>query len=361
MFKYYLFILVLGIITAVSIIAGIQITGSPFMQKDINSDLAKYRSINNIKSAIDNYFIVNNSLPNSLDELNLYSGLEEGNIKKSFTYQENGLIQYKLCSNFALDTTNKTNKEIFDTNLGLLNNNVPTLHKKGLDCLSLAIPDSFKNENNSYLFEKYTQTSPEKILSGLKFSNIDLSNTKVSDVYLTKGKVGSAAIFFGNDKSYIDIKSFDHNIFSGDFTLSFWTYRLDSGSRAIISNTNNIDGGFGVFVGNEGEIYCRTSDGVSYVDSYTDYYGKYLVARNGWHNITIVRKKSGCQIYIDGLDKTTTKGVHTMIAENSNPLTLGGLPSHKYEMYRGYIEEVKLSNFAMTPNQVLNELNSFTN
>lgn len=186
------------------------------------------------------------------------------------------------------------------------------------------------------------------------------NNGVIYNVTEVDGKVGKAGYFKGTRDSYIDItQKQELSQITNNFTLDLWTYRYDTGSRAIASTTNSTDGGFGMFVGNKGEIYCRTSAGDgTYVDSYSSYYGdKRILANNGWHHVAIVKGENYCNIYIDGQIATSVSGYHKKMISSGNPLTLGGIPNHFDMMYSGLIDDVRLYNYARTQEEIQEDMN----
>lgn len=201
--------------------------------------------------------------------------------------------------------------------------------------------------------------------------SIDIGNKKISDsareqnnnvilsssVKLVEGKIDKAGRFSGVSNSYIQLPKliFIENIVESDFTISFWANRFSRGNNVLVSTTSDKDGGFAVLVGNAGEVYCRTSNGYSYVDSYTDYEGRYFSTNSGWHRLVIVRKNQNCDIYIDGVNRTGTRGNHSVIEKNNNYLTIGSSPIGKStndSMFQGDIDDIKLYKFAQTPEQI---------
>lgn len=205
--------------------------------------------------------------------------------------------------------------------------------------------------------------------------SIDIGNKKIgnsaleqknnvitsSSIKLVEGKIDKAGRFSGGNNSYVQLPGlmFIENIVEGDFSVSLWASRFSRGNNVLVSTTNDKDGGFAVLTGNAGEVYCRTSNGYSYIDSYTDYDGRYFTANSGWHHLVIVRKNQNCDIYIDGINRTHVRGNHSIIEKSNNLLTIGSSPigkSSNDSMFQGDIDDIKIYNYAQTQEEIKQDM-----
>ena len=369
----YLFVIVLGILVLILAVVGFIAAGFPISQQLIQLDQMRAYHFQSISYRIEAYFRTNDQLPESLKMLPAPLEIKDPLSKNAYEYAITSPITYKLCTDFALNTTDEKYSIYFRYTE---QNKNSYIHKKGKNCITYKLPDYLKNSYNSNLFVSPTPTPIPKLVGYWKleelnpaygvFDSVPRKNDGIiGSVKSVEGKVGNAASFSGTNESYIDVTNNpDIKKITGDFTLSLWAYRLDNGSRALATTNNNNDGGFGMFVGNSGEIYCRTSFressdpfALSYIDSYTEYASGDLLANNGWHYLSIVRKNNKCNIYVDAVDKTFTRGYHTKMVSSNNPLTIGGKPSHTSEMFNGYIDEVKIYNYARTADQIKEDMN----
>jgi len=196
-----------------------------------------------------------------------------------------------------------------------------------------------------------------KKIDSLTKNNFLMSNS----VNLVEGKIEKAVRFSGNTDSYVQLPKliFIDNLVEKDFSVSLWVNRLSKGNNALVSTTNNNDGGFAIIVGNLGEIYCRTSNGYSYVDSYTDYIGGYVATNSGWHHLEIVRKNNNCDIYVDGINRTQTRGNHSIVTKNENQLTVGRFPlgeSAYDSIFQGDIDDIKIYNYSRTSEEIKQDM-----
>ncbi|OGK11562.1 hypothetical protein A2954_01745 [Candidatus Roizmanbacteria bacterium RIFCSPLOWO2_01_FULL_37_12] len=378
MFKYNFFIGLLGILIFSVVLVSFSLMGSPFSQQAIRKDQQRYKDFETIKSATQSYFATNNKLPDSLNVLYQFAKKTDPDTGKSYGYKVLSSIKYQLCANFSFDSRNKR----YETLFSMYKDEIPYNHKKGYDCLTLTIPQTYKTKTNSNLFEMPTPTPIPQIIGYWSFDDDEnltnsvydgsgiftyhpvkgmLNSAILNNIKSVKGKIGQAVSFSGSKDSYIEISNtaLINKTIKGDFSLSLWANRISTeGNAALISNTNSYDGGFALIVGDKGEIYCRTSDGKSYSDSYTDYEGGYLLGNNGWHYITLVREKNICLVYVDGVDRTLVKSDHINIKENNNSLIIGGLSVYN-SMFQGHIDEVEFYNYVLSPTEVESKYNSF--
>jgi hypothetical protein len=167
------------------------------------------------------------------------------------------------------------------------------------------------------------------------------------------GKFGKALTFDGTG-DYVQVADATPLDITGDFTLSAWVYRTGGINGYVISKTNTNDGGYALLHGQNGEIYCRTSNGSTYVDSYTA--TGLLNADSTWHHLTAVKSGSSCRVYFDGVDRTNTVGTHSSLTANANNLRIG-LGLNGSDGVIGKIDEVKIYNSALNADQVKAEFN----
>ena len=110
-----------------------------------------------------------------------------------------------------------------------------------------------------------------------------------------------------------------------------------------------------ISVGNASEVYCQTVSGVSVTSSGTA--SGELPSSSGWKHVSVVRSGTSCKVYINGIDKTTSFGVHTSMDANNQALAIGKR-SDASDYFYGQIDEVKIYNYAMTAAQINREYNN---
>jgi hypothetical protein len=166
----------------------------------------------------------------------------------------------------------------------------------------------------------------------------------------TSGKIDKALSFDGGD--YVEVSDNAALDITGDFTIALWINptTLSGVTKSILSKriTTSNNGGYSLSVGINGEIYCQTDSGASVTNSYTSYN---VVTTSTWYHVAAVRSGSVCDIYINGVKKTTSNGVHTTLGANNDALRLGNSPSGT-EYYVGLIDEVQIYSVALTPVEI---------
>lgn len=171
-----------------------------------------------------------------------------------------------------------------------------------------------------------------------------------------QGKYNSGTLLDGindhvlvNDSNSLDI--------TGDFTISAWVKKTGTGNMQVVSKTGAAaSGGYAMLVGNQGELYCRTDNGTTYVDSFTNYTG-YVPNGGGWKFLTIARTGTSCRVYVDGVDRTSTAGTHTTLTANALNLTIGARADLSIEFWKGTIDDVKIYTYGRTPAQIAYDYN----
>ncbi|OGG08408.1 hypothetical protein A2777_03075 [Candidatus Gottesmanbacteria bacterium RIFCSPHIGHO2_01_FULL_40_15] len=134
--KYYIFIAALGVLTAVFIIGGLSLTGSPFSEKLIKLDQQRLNDFNTIKYAIENYYRDKKVLPVNLRILPSNIKLSDPKSGKEYDFAVISSTQYKLCTEFSADTE----KSGPERGVIYSNSSSSTSHRKGYDCISYSIP-----------------------------------------------------------------------------------------------------------------------------------------------------------------------------------------------------------------------------
>ncbi len=191
--------------------------------------------------------------------------------------------------------------------------------------------------------------------SGSQGNNVEgiFGTTTSAPTWTNEGKFGKAASFDGGD--YIEVADDASLDITGDFTISTWFMRSGGVNGYIVSKTDvTNDGGYALLHGNLGEVYCRTVNGSGYNDSYTA--AGYVTDDSTWHHLVAVKSGTGCRVYVDGTDRTTSFATHTTVTANSKAMRLGTQPSGG-NYVTGKIDEVKIYNVAMSADEVKVEYN----
>jgi len=160
-------------------------------------------------------------------------------------------------------------------------------------------------------------------------------------------------LFYDGTGDYVSTPDATALDITGDFSLSAWVNRTSGGgaTQAVISKFNAAtpSGGYKLAVGNQGEVYCLTANGGSWIESFTSQ--NLVTTTSGWTHIAAVRSGSTCRVYVNGLDRTTTFATHTTLTANNEAFRVGATADNDQYFY-GYIDDVKVYNGALTPDQV---------
>ncbi len=137
MIKYFIAMLIVGIMVAGAVVYGFTSTGSPFYVRMQKFDTKRTTDISSISYEVQNYYEKNKALPNSIDEIkqsSTYSSFEttDPETKKPYEYEKGVGSIYKLCANFSTSTLDDVGK-----NPNTMYLDKKYLHPKGRYCYSL--------------------------------------------------------------------------------------------------------------------------------------------------------------------------------------------------------------------------------
>ena len=130
--KYYIFIVILGLVVTAALLAGFITGGNPSDLKAITNDANTVNSFSSIESSIYSYYDRNSKLPTTLNDLALpEQSLKNSSTQKPFVYNKIDSVNYTLCSDFATNAA-EVAKKYGMSNYGM---GQDSNHKKGYDCL----------------------------------------------------------------------------------------------------------------------------------------------------------------------------------------------------------------------------------
>jgi len=139
-FKYYLkdlkdrvgkgarkkWTILVSILVVLGIVLGFSVIGSPQTQQLVRMDNQKIQNLETIQFEIDNFYEVNDRLPNILEDLKTNVTLIDKETGETYPYKILSATSYEICANFNLATKETKNKE------AILKN--PWVHGKGPSC-----------------------------------------------------------------------------------------------------------------------------------------------------------------------------------------------------------------------------------
>lgn len=167
-------------------------------------------------------------------------------------------------------------------------------------------------------------------------------------LWTQSGKFNKALSFSGDDLFQGDIFADPP---STSFTLSAWIAGGANGESIVgIDSALGANTGFGFDAGG----ICGSNHYCFYVaDNVTTYTASNVAAVNGWTHLVGVYDGSTIKLYQNGILQSTTTATYT-----PNGTTFGfGRNDSSTNKFIGYIDEVKLYNYALTPDQVLLDYN----
>lgn len=147
MLKHFIGIGILSILVFFTLGIGFSMVGSPLTQRGLKFDEQRIQDFYGIKSSIQKYYSDNDSLPQSLSEVeipNYYK--EEGReitkdpeTKKDYQYEVVSETSYQLCTTFSIDSAKA--ESIKRNNFGQYNYVNEYKHTKGYDCIKFDLPN----------------------------------------------------------------------------------------------------------------------------------------------------------------------------------------------------------------------------
>lgn len=192
MVKNYSIIAVLSLIMLIALIYGIAESGSPWDTRGRRFDQTRISDLNNIKSAIDNYYATNRVLPTNLTDLKnsnySYYSINDPETNVQYLYKTTNVngTSYQLCATFSQKSDNQ--------NLNGNNYHLPPLkrqisdHPKGDYCFSLSVsPTSLYKPSTTYFL---TTTASNR--DAIRISDLDRLKQMITD---GAKKLGSPSAF----------------------------------------------------------------------------------------------------------------------------------------------------------------------
>lgn len=170
------------------------------------------------------------------------------------------------------------------------------------------------------------------------------------------GKFGNTAQFVGPaNTSYIRVTDTSLLDITSSFSITSWIYSTDlSGFRDIFTKTPSGNSGNYYFETTGTELICGFHDGTTWRDITTSGLG--LQTRTWYHTACIFDDTSNTlTIYVNGKSILSTSGFTQSPSVNNSDLQIG---DGYGEPFIGYIDEVKLYNYARSSNQIVQDMNA---
>ena len=167
------------------------------------------------------------------------------------------------------------------------------------------------------------------------------------------GKVGTGAVSLDGTNDYIDAPHSAGNSISGNaVSISAWVYRTNTDTAPRIIAAKVVPGHSPPFFSYS--IHLLGGDTPSFWVS-TGGDGEHLqspvpITANAWHHIIGVYDGATKKIYVDGVEKNNANRIGNLNTYTS-PLRIGANGALG-ELFKGYIDDVRVYNRALTPSEV---------
>ena len=166
------------------------------------------------------------------------------------------------------------------------------------------------------------------------------------------GKFGKSLTFDGST-TVVKVPTFSYES-SNQYTLSFWAYYTGGQGTYLVKETS-WNNGF-KFWGGLSSLYFRAGDGTDAADLFSAV--NTGASSSTWNHIAVVRDGSTWYLYTNGV--LTTSATNSAIDEtnNSGQLKIGNREEVSWDPeFQGKLDEVKIYNTALTPDQIKLDMN----
>ena len=164
-----------------------------------------------------------------------------------------------------------------------------------------------------------------------------------------EGKHGSALSFDGVD-DYVGCGTDSSLNIADSMTASAWIYpkTLGEGSAGHIVGRGGTSGWcLYVYTGNSLKLYAGTIQAVSSANSIT---------LNQWQYATVVYDKQNVRFFVNGVEKGVTAATSSIV--NTGSCVIGARTTAGDFDFNGYLDEVKVYNYARTAEQIMQDYNA---
>jgi len=190
-----------------------------------------------------------------------------------------------------------------------------------------------------------------------------LGSTTVADAgdpTWSQGKYGSALNFDGTD-DYVSVPNDSTLDGMSGLTIESWIKinSYDQSIRTIVSDYDSESSDDGAYV-----LWLNTSDQLElYIISSSGWGTKDIINTIGpsagaWHYVVGVYDGSNIKLYIDGVKKNSKATTITAIKTSAENLLIGAQQSSPRRFFNGHIDDVRIYNYARTPEQILQDYNA---
>lgn len=183
----------------------------------------------------------------------------------------------------------------------------------------------------------------------------DLETVGNAQISTSVSKFGGSSMYFDGTGDYLVVGNMSTNpnlaLGSGDFTIEYWYYPLDTNIHATLNNLNNSAGNGSLWI-----LMNGTFGGGSKVQFGYDIgagpanalFGTGTFTTNAWYHVAIARSGSNLRCFINGTQEGSTStalGSGSIVSYNRNLVIGSTLDSGTYSVYNlnGYIDDFRLT------------------
>ncbi|NMB70304.1 LamG domain-containing protein [candidate division WWE3 bacterium] len=176
----------------------------------------------------------------------------------------------------------------------------------------------------------------------------------------TTGKFGSALSFDGQDDvvSFAETTTTDFGSVNDSYTVEAWfktTANYSANGMIVAKNDDGSTYPFMLYVGTDEKVYFRIYGG-------SDGTANSLTTLNDgqWHHAVGIRDIASDKVflYVDGVLNGEGTDNTTIAVTNDSAIALGNYPSVLSRDFNGQIDDVRIYNYARTPNQITQDMNA---
>jgi len=197
-----------------------------------------------------------------------------------------------------------------------------------------------------------TGTANGTAISDMSPNSNNGTNYGASSATGADGNIGTAMSFDGTN-DYIDCGNDSSLNILNDITISFWInvldYNFEDSAAHIFGNGESSIVGYNIWLYRGGYMHYRTNQGGA--EQITSSYAGFILA-NSWTNVIITRAGNNTSIYINGIDKTNSRGVHLNPALSTKNTFCGCYTSNGSYAFKGGMSDVRIYNRALSQEEI---------
>ena len=160
-----------------------------------------------------------------------------------------------------------------------------------------------------------------------------------------QSKFGESSLYFNGSSKLLIPEMIDFG--SGDFTIDWWEWCTGSGARFSSAWTSNSQGWGGLLLGYQGtSVYASSNLDGSGIWNLINGAQMISVSTSTWIHWAFVRKGNQLISYRNGSQYATSALNGVIYHDTTTPMAVGGYREGDQSLFKGYIDEFRISNIA---------------